>query len=110
MKPGEKHRPSKRTSSVQYATSDVSAVTPGDYNPASGTLTFAPGESFKSFTIIANDDLIQESSETFTITLTNVSNANLGSQFNATVNILDNDKRLRGPRAAPRAGKLKHKL
>jgi hypothetical protein len=98
------------TSSIQYATSDVSAVTPGDYNPASGTLTFAPGESSRSFTIIPNDDLIHESSETFTITLSNVSNANLGSQFIATVNILDNDKRLRGPRVAPRAGKLKHKL
>lgn len=97
------------TASVQYATSDVSAVRPGDYNAASGTLTFAQGESSKSFTVITNDDLIKESSETFNITLSNVSNATLGNQFIVTVNILDNDKRLRGPQLDTRVGKLKRK-
>lgn len=97
------------TASVQYATSDVSAVRPGDYNAASGTLTFAPGESSKSFTVITNDDLIKESSETFNITLSNVSNATLGNQFIVTVNILDNDKRLRGPQLDTRVGKLTRK-
>jgi hypothetical protein len=95
------------TSSVQYATSDVSAVRPGDYNAVSGTLTFGPGESSRSFTVIVNNDLIRESIETLNITLSNVSNANLGSQFMATVSILDNDTKSRGPHAAPRVRRLK---
>ena len=72
------------------------AFNPGDY-VASGTLTFAPGESSKSFTVFLTDDVIKESNETFKVTLSNVSNANLGSPALATVNIVDNDKRPRSP-------------
>ena len=86
------------SASVQYATADVSALSPGDYKVVSGTLTFAPGESSKSFTVSVVDDLNKESNETFTVILSNVSNANLGNPAIATVSIVDNDRRSRGPR------------
>ncbi len=41
----------KGTASVNYATSDMSAVTNTDYTPTSGTLTFLPGETQKIFRV-----------------------------------------------------------
>jgi len=93
------------SASVQYATSNGSALSPGDYNVISGTLTFAAGETSKSFNVAITDDIVRESNESFNVRLSNASNANLGSPASAGVNIVDNDKRSRGPRVAlPRVG------
>jgi hypothetical protein len=89
------------TSSVRYATANGSATSGSDYNAASGTLTFAPGETAKSFNIVIIDDNVKEPNETFNIVLSNVSSATLGSPAGATVTILDNDKNSHNPRAAP---------
>ena len=93
------------SASVQYATSNGSALSPGDYNTISGTLTFAAGEASKSFAVSITDDIVKESNESFNVVLSNASNANLGSPGSASVNIVDNDKRGRGPRVSlPRVG------
>jgi hypothetical protein len=94
------------SASVQYATADVSALSPGDYKVVSGTLTFAPGESSKSFKVAVIDDLNKESNETFNVILSNVSNANLVNPAIATVSILDNDRRSRGPRVGGPRGEV----
>ena len=89
------------TSSFHFATANGSATSPGDYNAAAGTLTFAPGETAKSFNIAIIDDNAKESTETFNIVLSNASNATLGTPAVATVSILDNDRNSRPPRTAP---------
>ena len=87
---------------VDYATSNGSspeAATAGeDYTEANGTLTF-PANSTVSQTVrvsIANDDVDETDEETFTVTLSNASNATLaGAQATlaATGTITDDDER-----------------
>ena len=68
--------------SVDWATKEDAAgddpATEGkDYAAASGTLTFAPGDTSKTFTVTLNDDDVKEKDETFTIQLANPVNATL---------------------------------
>ncbi len=54
-------------------------------------MSFAAGETSKSFSIAIIDDSYAEGTETFTVGLNNPSGASLGAQSTATVTILDND-------------------
>jgi hypothetical protein len=62
-----------------------------DYENTIGTMTFAAGETSKSFSIAIVDDSYAEGNETFTVSLNNPSGATLGAQATATVTIIDND-------------------
>ena len=62
---------------VAYATADGSATAGEDYTAASGTLTFAPGETAKTVAVAVLDDAIDEGAETFTLTLSAASGAEL---------------------------------
>jgi hypothetical protein len=56
---------------VTYATADGTAtVAGGDYRAASGTLTFAPGQTSKSISVLVNGDRVGEADEYFTFNLT----------------------------------------
>ena len=78
--------------SVDFATSDGSATQKGDYTFAAGTLTFAAGETSKSFPVLIVDDvLFPEGIETFSVALSNPIGTIIGAQSVATVAILDND-------------------
>ena len=68
---------SLRTVTVDYATGDGTAAAGADYTGASGTLVFEPGARSKTVSVPIIDDLLPEQSETFTLTLTNPSNAGL---------------------------------
>ncbi len=57
---------------VQYVSANGTAIAPGDYAPVSGTVTFAPGESSKTVVVNIVGDGIVENTETFTITLSNL--------------------------------------
>jgi hypothetical protein len=87
------------TSTVNYTTLDE---TPGaghasqasDYEIAVGTLTFAPGETSKTFSVlIVDDSLVENGGETFGLTLSNATGTGvgLGTPNTAEVTILDND-------------------
>src|SRR5262249_7243903 len=66
--------------SVDYATSDGPAMAGNDYVATSGTLTFAAGETSKTFTIPIIDDNLVENDETFNVSLSNpTGGAALGS-------------------------------
>jgi hypothetical protein len=80
------------TSSVRYATSDASARKQGDYITATGILTFNPGQTSQSFTLLVVDDVYVEGTETGGLTLSNPSSgASLGSPSTAIITIADND-------------------
>ncbi|MCI0462855.1 MAG: DNRLRE domain-containing protein, partial [Gemmataceae bacterium] len=77
---------------VAYATSNGSATAGQDYTATSGSLSFAAGETSKTFTIPILDDSVDELNETFRITLTTpTGGATLGNQTSAVVTITDNE-------------------
>ena len=65
------------TVTVDYATSDGTATAGSDYTAASGTLTFAAGETEKTVSVPVLDDAHDEGSETLTLTLSNPAGAYL---------------------------------
>ena len=72
-------RTAASTVTVDYATSDGSATAGADYTATSGTLSFAAGETEKTVSVAIGDDVVNESDETFTVTLSNASGAALGT-------------------------------
>ena len=66
---------SGQTVTVNYATADGTATGGTDYNPTSGTLTFAPGVVTQTVTVTVNSDTIDESNETFFVNLSAPTNA-----------------------------------
>ena len=81
---------------VDYATSGVTASEGSDYTAASGTLTFAEGESQKTISVSVSDDSDDEDNETFSVTLSNVAGSVGGTDVaigdsSATGTIVDND-------------------
>ncbi|HWS90711.1 MAG TPA: TIGR03118 family protein [Pyrinomonadaceae bacterium] len=85
------------TATVNYNTFDESqaghASQKSDYEIALGTLTFAPGETSKTFRVLIVDDRFDESDEVIDLMLSNPTGAGvgLGSPNTARINILDND-------------------
>ena len=88
--------------SVSFATNDGAGLTNCDvinhiasprcdYENTIGTMTFAAGETSKSFSIAIIDDSYAEGTETFTVGLNSPSGATLGAQSTATVTITDNE-------------------
>lgn len=76
------------------ATGDASCGTPGaDYNPASGTLSWADGDSAdKTFGVTICDDAVFEGNETVDLNLsTPTGGATLGAQSTAVLTITEND-------------------
>ncbi len=78
---------------VDWATSDGTATAGSDYTAGDGTVNFAPNETRKTIDIAITDDALDESDETFTVTLSSPSNAELGVAKTTTVTIADNDVR-----------------
>ncbi|MGH9419673.1 MAG: Calx-beta domain-containing protein, partial [Thermoanaerobaculia bacterium] len=68
-------RTAKQPVAVDYATSDGTALAGADYDAASGTLSFAPGETAKTIDIHVRGDVSPENNETFFVTLRNASGA-----------------------------------
>ena len=68
---------SSRTVTVDYATSDGTAVAGSDYSAASGALTFNAGDTSQTVQVTVLTDSEDESQETLTLTLSNPSQATL---------------------------------
>jgi hypothetical protein len=80
------------TASVDYATTNDTALSPQDYTASSGTLNFAPGETFKTLSIPLTNDEIPEDAEAFNLTLSNVMGAaSLSDPATASISIVDDD-------------------
>ena len=78
------------TVTVAWATSDGTATAGSDYTSASGTLTFAAGDTSKTVSVAILDDAHDEGSETLTLTLSNASGATI-SDGRATGTITNSD-------------------
>ena len=72
-------KPWTETVTVNYITSDGSAVAPGDYDSSSGTVTFAPGETTATISIVTNSDDLEEGTENLNITLNSPTNATIAN-------------------------------
>ena len=81
---------SSQTVTVDYATVAGTAVANDDYSTTSGQLTFDPGETIQTITVAVNGDTDDEPDETFTISLSNASNADI-IDGEATGTIVDDD-------------------
>ncbi len=77
---------------VHYETQDETATEGTDYTRRAGTLTFSPGGALtRTISVpIINDTTDEEEEETFTVNLSNASNATIGDA-SATGTIEDND-------------------
>ncbi len=83
--------PSANPITVEFATANNTAVAPGDYTAATGTVTFAPGDTSETVTVQTIDDALVEGTETFAVNLSNASgNAAIADGLGVGT-ILDND-------------------
>lgn len=76
--------------SMSYATANGSATAPSDYQSASGTLTFNPGETVQQIMVPVVGDTSIETTESFSLNLTAPVNATL-ADATAQGTITDND-------------------
>jgi protocatechuate 3,4-dioxygenase beta subunit len=68
---------SASTITVAYATANGTATAGSDYQATSGTLTFAPGETFKTVSVTILGDTTVEGNETLTLNLSGATNATI---------------------------------
>ncbi|MCP5236065.1 MAG: cadherin-like domain-containing protein [Zoogloeaceae bacterium] len=86
--------PSTEVVRVDFTTADGTALAGSDYDAASGTLTFAPGQTSAIVSIVTRGGSVEEADETFLLQLSNPQNAALAGgvgTLSATGTILDND-------------------
>jgi hypothetical protein len=82
---------------VRFATADGAAHAPDDYVPASGSVTFNPGETAKTITVEVKGDRVDEVDEPFSVVLSSPANALLG-KAEAFGTILDDEADAQGYR------------
>jgi hypothetical protein len=79
--------------SVTYATGDVTATSPSDYQAISGTVSFAANQAAATFTVVINNDSVAEllSGEQFTVSLADAVGGALGGPSTGVVTIVDDE-------------------
>ena len=87
---------SAKTISVAFATAATGATAGVDYQTASGTLTFNPGETLKSVFVLIVGDTAFEATETFTLTLSAPVDATIADGVGVG-SILNDDAQSGGP-------------
>jgi hypothetical protein len=85
--------PFSQAVTVDYSTSNGSALAGVDYQTKSGTVTFAAGQTSQTFEILVYGDRSMESDEFFLVNLSNVHNARVGA-VQAAGYILDDEPRV----------------
>lgn len=75
---------------VNFATADGTATTGSDYTSKTGTLRFLPGETRKTIAVNVLGDTIVEPNETFSVKLSNLTNATF-SNTEGIATVIDND-------------------
>lgn len=81
---------STSTVTVDFITTGVTATSGTDFVASSGTVTFLAGQTSKPINITVNGDTLDEINETFTVDLSNPTNATI-ADFQGVGTILDDD-------------------
>lgn len=77
---------------VNFATRDYTAVAGEDYLATNGTLTFAPGDTTRTVTVVVLGDVAVETTEGFSLDITGASaNAHPTSGLSAYATIMDEE-------------------
>ncbi len=82
---------SAQTVTVDYVAVSDTAMLGSDFQPSSGTLTFGPGETQKSITVLVNGDTTQEPDRTFFVNLSKPSGGVTISKAQGTGTIINDD-------------------
>ncbi len=69
--------PSDQTVTVNFATADDTALAGSDYTTNTGTLTFNPGVTTQTVTVLVTGDTVFENAETFFVNLSGPTNATI---------------------------------
>ncbi len=93
-------RAATRAATINWATANATALTPADYESASGTITFVPGDVSESITVRVAGDVLDEPNETFVVNLSAASWAPL-ADAQGTGTIVDDDLPLVSPSPSP---------
>lgn len=83
--------PAAQTVTVDFATFDGVAKAGSDYMAQTGTLTFTPGQTSRTITLVILNDQRDEPSEAFSVVLSDPTNAELGPTSATAVIITDDD-------------------
>ena len=83
--------PSVETVTVNFATSNGTAIAGSDYVANSGTITFSPLATSATATVQVTGDTVVEPNETFAVTLNNPTNASFISGGQTVATILNDD-------------------
>jgi hypothetical protein len=84
--------PSGRPVAVRYATENGTALAKNDYISRSGTVTFRPGQTRATISVPIVNDKVWEGDETFSVRLSNPTNATIGGSGTETFTIQDDDE------------------
>jgi hypothetical protein len=84
--------PSTSDVTVDYATSDGTAHAPGDYTPATGTLTIPAGDTTGEVTVGVKGETAFEPNETLTVTLSHLVGGSTIDDATAAGTITNDDK------------------
>jgi hypothetical protein len=77
---------------IDFATADDTAKQKGDYGITLGTISFAPGDTTKTITLLITEDEFVEGDEKFTLNLFNPTGAaTLAEPSRTTITIVDDD-------------------
>ena len=82
---------SSQTVSVDYTHVNGTALSGSDFVANSGTLSFSPGQTSKNIIYTINDDGDTESSESFSVSISNAQNSGAITDSSVTFTITDND-------------------
>ena len=89
---------------VAYSTSNGTATAGSDYQSASGTVTFAAGETSKTISVLVNGDRAGEANETFSVNLSLVDGNAVLADGQATGTIVDDEPRVQDRRRLEERG------
>jgi hypothetical protein len=78
-------------STVDYTTADGTALQRTRYTVSAGTLSFAPGEISKTFSVLVTDNAYVDGAQSLTLTLSNPTGSTLGTPSQVALTINDND-------------------
>jgi Calx-beta domain-containing protein len=79
--------------SVAFSTANRTAKAPKDYTAGRGTLTFAPGETAKTVTVLVKGERIKVANETFAVNLANPTGHATIARERAFGTIVNDDRR-----------------